>query len=227
MRILAQIAFGLVLGYLAGSLTESSLHRLIKHAGRRGRSFWARFPRLCEPFRRAYYSHHIVHHALTFRQDFVTQFRNEDERRALDQRLTGTFGELIRREQYGLTLRGWGIVAFNLPLLPILLLIPAVLGPWVFLGSLPGLAAYSSITIFLHPYLHQRHDDAIGAAPRVIAWLLRTRYVKAAARNHYLHHRYLNCNYNLLLGGDYLLRQHRSPSDDDLAEMKKLGVPVV
>ena len=226
MGIAGQIAAGLVLGYLVATLTESSLHRLIKHARSRGRAVWKRYPRVFQPFIRAYYSHHVVHHALTFRQDFVTQFRDRAEQEQLDEQLTGEFGALIRREQYGLTLRGSGIVAFNLPIVPFVPLIGFALGPWVLLGALPGLCAYSAITIFLHPYLHRRHSEAVREAPGAIRWLLHTRYIRAAARNHYLHHKYIRCNYNLLLGGDYLLSQHRAATADDLEEMRRLGVPV-
>lgn len=226
MRVVVQIVAGLVLGYAVATLTESSLHRLIKHARSGGRAVWNRYPRLFQPFRRAYYSHHVVHHALTFRQDFVTQFRDEAEREELDRQLTGELGDLIRRERYGLTLRGYGILAFNIPILPFVPLIGFALGPWVLLGALPGLCAYSSITIFLHPYLHRRHGEALREAPPLLRWLLKTRFVKAAARNHYLHHRYVRCNYNLLLGGDYLLGQHRAATERDLQEMRKLGIPV-
>jgi hypothetical protein len=226
MSAAGEITLGLVLGYVIASLTESSLHRAIKHGRRRARTLWRRYPRVFQPFLRAYYSHHIVHHALTFRQDFVTQFRDPADKERLDRQLSGPLGDLIRREQYGLTLRGSGILAFNVPILPFLPLIGFSLGPWVLLGALPGLFAYSAITIFLHPYLHRRHDDAIREAPVVLRWLLRTRFVKAAARNHYLHHRYIRCNYNLLLGGDFLLGQHRAASAQDLADMRTLGLAV-
>jgi len=226
MSIIAQIIAGLGIGYLVATLTESSLHRLIKHARTGGRAVWKRYPRLFHPFLRAFYSHHVVHHVLTFRQDFITQFRNKAEKEELDKQLIGAFGELIRREQYGLTLRGYGILAFNAPILPFVPLIGFALGPWALLGALPGLCAYSSITIFLHPYLHRRHVDAIREAPPLIRLLLKTSFVKAAARNHYLHHRYLRCNYNLLLGGDYLLGQHKAATKQDILDMRRLGVPV-
>lgn len=226
MTAALQVLIGLMLGYVIASLTESSLHRLIKHAGPRGRSTWRGHPDIFRPFIRAHHSHHVVHHALTFRQDFVTQFRDDAEKELLDQQLTGSFGDLIRRERYGLTLRGSGILAFNVPILPFVPLIGFTLGPWVLLGALPGLFAYSAITIFLHPYLHRRHDQALMEAPPILRWLLKTRFVKSAARNHYLHHRYLHCNYNLLLGGDYLLGQHRAATAEDLIDMRRLGVPV-
>jgi hypothetical protein len=226
MSITMQITIGLVLGYVIASLTESGLHRLIKHADSEARRSWRKHPRLFQPFIRAYYSHHIVHHALTFRKDFVTQFRSTDEKATLDRQLTGPLGDLIRRECYGLTLRGTGIIAFNVPILPFVPLIGFTLGPWFLLGALPGLFAYSAITIFIHPYLHRRYTEALNEAPPVLRWLLRTRFIKAAARNHYLHHRYLRCNYNLLLGGDYVLGQHRGATGQDLEEMRRIGVPV-
>ena len=226
MHIAAQIIAGLGIGYAVASFTESTLHRLIKHARSGGRAVWNRHPRVFLPFVRAFYSHHVVHHALTFRQDYVTQFRDEAEKQELDRQLTGEFGELIRREQYGLTLRGSGILAFNAPIIPFVPLIGLTLGPWVLLGALPGLFAYSGITIFLHPYLHRRYSDSIRDAPPILRWLLRTKFIRAAARNHYLHHRYIRCNYNLLLGADYVLGQHRAATLQDIEDMRRLGLPV-
>ncbi len=50
--------------------------------------------------------------------------------------------------------------------------------------------------------------------------------MKAVIRNHFMHHRYPNHNFNLLLGGDYLLGYHKVPSKEDKREMTKIGIPL-
>ena len=117
---------------------ESALHRLIEHAPCGFRRWWRRAPRLSEPFRWAFYAHHVIHRRRTFRRDFVTQYLSHEERRELDRRLQGSLGALIRRERYGLTLRGVGLVMFNLPILPFLPILWWGLGSWGVAGTLPG-----------------------------------------------------------------------------------------
>lgn len=223
--MLSHIIAGLLLGYVVASLLESSLHRAIHHAGPQTRRFWAQYPLIGRPFSRAYFSHGIIHHRCTFRRDFLTQFSSKEEREELDRKLRDSDqGSLIRREQYGLTLRGVGVLWFNLPILPVVPLIGFVCGPWVLLGALPGLAAYSGITIFLHPYLHRPHDEVVKGCPPLLRWMLQTNYVKFLRRYHYLHHRYPDCNFNLLLGGDFLLGRDRHPTAQDWDEMRRLGL---
>lgn len=217
---------GLMLGYVMTTLLESTLHRVIYHAGPQTRRFWARYPRISGPFRRAYFSHGIVHHRWTFRENFVTQFSNRQEQERLDQRLRGDQASLIRREQYGITLRGVGIVWFNLPILPWIVLIGQVLGPWGLVGAIPAVAAYSCLAMFVHPYLHRPHEEVVAGVSPVLRWVLKTRYVRFLRCHHYLHHRYGDCNFNLLLGGDVLLGRSRRATAQDWDEMYRLGLVV-
>jgi sterol desaturase/sphingolipid hydroxylase (fatty acid hydroxylase superfamily) len=215
---------GLMLGYGMTTLLESTLHRVIYHAGPRTRRFWARYPRISGPFRRAYFSHGIVHHRWTFRKNFVTQFASRQEQEQLDQRFRSAQALLIRREHYGVTLGGVGIAWFNLPILPGLLLIGLVLGPWGFVGALPAVVAYSCLATFVHPFLHRPHQEAMVGASPVLRWVLKTGYVQFLRRHHYLHHRYTDCNFNLLLGGDVVLGRYRPPTVQDWDEMRRLGL---
>ena len=64
-------------------------------------------------------------------------------------------------------------------------------------------------------------------APPLMAWLLRTRYLKAVYRNHFMHHRYGGTgNYNLVLGADYVRRCLRRPDDGDLRAMREVDMPL-
>jgi hypothetical protein len=227
MSILLQVLIGLPIGYLIASLAESFLHRNIQHAGGRVRKFWLRYPRLFKPFLRAFYSHHTIHHARTFRRDFVTQFQSKEEQEAVDRIMPPGWLEQIKQEEYGLTLKGFGVIMFLLPVLPCVPLLFWLTGPWVTAGAMiPLLIVYPLMSKWVHPLLHRAHEDAVSGATPLEAWILKTAYMKAVVRGHYLHHRYINCNYNLLLGGDFLLGVHRKSSTKDLEEMARIGLPV-
>ena len=226
MRILYHLLAGLMLGYVMATLLESTLHRVIYHAGPQTRRFWARYPRISGPFRRAYFSHGIVHHRWTFRDDFVTQFSARQEKERLDLRIKGPQASLIEREHYGMTLKGVEIIWLNLPILLCIVLIGLVLGPWALVGALPSVAAYSCLAMFVHPYLHRsQREEAAGVSP-VLRWVLKTGYVRFLRCHHYLHHRYADCNFNLLLGGDVVFGRYRLPTAQDWDEMRRLGLVV-
>jgi hypothetical protein len=227
MSVILQVLFGLPIGYLIATLAESFLHRSVQHAGAGVRKFWLRYPRLFGPFLRAFYSHHVIHHARTFRRDFVTQFRSRQEQEALDRAMPPGWLERIKGEEYGLTLKGWGVLMFLLPVFPCVPLLYWLVGPWATAGALvPLLVVYPLMSKWIHPLLHRAHEDAVSRATPLEAWLLKTPYMKAVVRGHYLHHRYINCNYNLLLGGDFLFGVHRTSSPRDIADMARLGLPV-
>jgi hypothetical protein len=79
---LAQLALGFALGYVMASLIESYVHQHVSDAPYKSVRRWERHPRLFKYFIRTRYSHHVIHHAKTFKQDFVTQFRSAAERSA-------------------------------------------------------------------------------------------------------------------------------------------------
>lgn len=227
MSIILQVFAGIALGYLAATLAESFLHRAILHAGSRMRRYWKRHPLLCTPFLRAYYCHHVVHHGLTFKKNHVTQFQDEQERGRLDSRLPIRWARLLREEQYGLTLRGSGLLMFVLPVVPLLPLIYFLCGTWVTIGAaIPLLIIYPCMSMVIHPVLHLPHEAACSSASWIFVRLLKTPYMQAVMRNHYLHHQYGDCNFNLLLGGDYLLGVHRPPLPEDVRRMSELGILV-
>jgi len=112
------------------------------------------------------------------------------------------------------------------PLLPALPLAGSAPGLWALAGAAVALALPPLLSHCIHPYLHMTHAQALGAAPKATAWLLRRRYFRAMARSHYMHHRYVAVNFNLLLGGDVLRGCHRMPDEKDLLAMRRLGLPV-
>ncbi|WP_437640746.1 hypothetical protein [Sorangium sp. So ce854] len=220
-----QILAGLALGYLTVSMGESFLHRSALHASLQVRRASKRLGLAGRPLLRAYTSHTVVHHGKTYRDSHVRQFQSREEQERLDRWIAETQGDRrIIRERYGVSLAGLGILAFVAPVLPFFALYALFLPAPVSLGALLPLVVYPLSSRVLHPYLHMPRDEAMARASRPMRWLLGTRYVRFISRHHYLHHRYMHCNYNLLWLGDLLLGRHRRPSDDDLAEMRGQGM---
>jgi hypothetical protein len=217
---------GAILGYLTVSVAESFLHNNVQHGRARVRKFWEQHPILMGSFSKAYFSHHIIHHSRTFRKNHVTQFRSQEEKARLDAELTGMRGALIQRERYGLSLAKGGVLKFILPVIGFLPLIYWPLGGWALCGALIPFTLYPMSSKYLHPYLHMRYADALRTAPPLLRWFLRTRYCRFIYRHHYLHHRYVRCNYNLLFGGDFLLGVYRRAAPEDLANLQAIGLPV-
>lgn len=155
----------------------------------------------------------------------VRQFESREEQERLDRWIVETQGDRrMIREQYGVSLAGLGILAFAAPVLPFFALYALFLPAAVVAGALLPLVAYPLSSLVLHPYLHMPRAEAMARASRPMRWLLDTRYVRFISRHHYLHHRYMHCNYNLLWLGDLLLGRHRRPSDEDLTEMRSQGM---
>jgi hypothetical protein len=216
---------GSLLGLLSATITESIGHKLAGHPGPRQRKFYRKFPRLMAPFLKPYYQHLVIHHHRTFKGDHFTQFANQLEKDKLDawigKKFSPEFAELIWTERYNLTLKGIsGTLPFALPFL---------LGPFVILVTLGPLAASASLLTafipvwlskYVHPLVHLPHETA-NEHP-FIRWLMRTRYMRHVFRNHYLHHQHLEKNFNLLLGGDYLVGLHHAASPEEDARLRML-----
>jgi hypothetical protein len=225
MNTWIQIAVGLTTSYLIATLAESFMHRTIGHAGARIRRFWARHPRLCGMLTRAHYRHAVVHHGLTFARDHVTQFLDASDKARVDAILEPRGDWLIEKERYGLTIHPRGLLTFNAIALPIAPVLYWVCGPIACLSALPAVLAPPLLSMFVHPYLHLPHEEAVRLAPRPLALLLKSRYGRAVARHHYVHHVYQRFNFNLLMGGDRLLGTYLQASPDDLLAMEAIGIP--
>ena len=219
---------GFVIGYVVASLLESFLHQRIGHASRETVDRWQQGSRLLRYLAGIHYSHHVVHHLRTFKQDHVTQFRSREDRERVDRELArfGTAGDQIIRSGYGLRLDGLGGLVFALPLLPGLPWITSPDAAWAMLGAGVALALPPLLSHYIHPYLHLPHAEAVRQAPKLTGWLLGRWYFRTIARHHYVHHRCPRTNFNLLLGGDWLRRCHRTADGVQCSAMRQLGLPV-
>lgn len=226
LAYLAKFAGGFGFGYLSASLIESFVHQHVSDAPPKRVKQWQQHPRLLKYLIRTNYSHHVIHHRKTFRRDHITQFCGVDEQEALNELLAelGNHGEIIKRSKYAIKLHGSGSLVFAAPLLPMVPVCYLLAGRWATLGACLALSLPPLLSNYVHPYLHMRHRDAVKQAPAWLAVLLRTSYFRMMARHHYLHHRYVACNFNLLLGGDWLRRVSRQPGELDMPLMKALGL---
>lgn len=225
---LLQGLLGFTIGYTLATLIESYMHQHVSDAPAQYVTKWKRYPRLFRYLIRTRYSHHIIHHSKTFKINYVKQFVSKKEQEELDDELRskGKHGDIIMRSNYAIKLHGSGSLVFIAPLVPAAPLIYWFLGIWGAVGGVIALSLPPLFSNFVHPYLHMPHHKAVSTAPFPLSWLLKTRYFRAMARNHYMHHKYLKGNYNLLLGGDLIRGAYKSPSKKDIAVMADLGLPV-
>lgn len=226
LSVPGRVLLGFAVTYLVATVSESLLHRYIGHANIWTRRFWSRYPRFFGPLLRVHYRHAIVHHGLTFRVDHLTQFANAEAQAEVDRHVAPRGDDLIRRERYGLTIGLRGLFTYNLTVAPIALILYVIAGPWAVWGAMPVLTLAPLSASLVHPFLHCHPEEVATKVPVLVAFLMRTRYYRALVRHHFLHHKYPNCNFNLLLGGDYLLGTHRWPTGLDVIEMEELGFPL-
>ena len=227
MLEIVHVVAGFVLGYLLVSICESYFHRALGHASAglrklcRGGGVFGAF------VIRAWYGHGVVHHFGTYRKNHVTQFSSREEEARLRRRLLARGRAHIPAQDYGLRIGGPGeFLRFVAPTLPFMALLCWFGGAWFSLGAVVPLVVMPLLSEFMHPLLHLRHDEARKAAPRLLRPLVATRYFRFIACHHWLHHRHLDVNFNLMPGGDFLLGYHRAPTRAELAEMTAIGLRV-
>ncbi len=220
-----QVLAGVLIGYLVLCISESASHRHLLHAQPKFRRFWKRMSGLGDYIHNSWYSHHVVHHYRTFRQDYVTQFKSADEEETLK-------ADLIRRGKKQISLNSYGLrvgnfkqwIKYLYPHLPHYVLMCYLGGLWFSLGALVPLLFYQWLAHFAHPYLHMNYQLALKNASPLMRPFLRSTYFRFLAQHHFMHHKYVECNFNLMLGGDVIWQCQRFPSAEDYAEMLALGM---
>jgi hypothetical protein len=219
-----RLVFGLAAGYVAASVSESWCHRRFGHMAPRLRMLARRLPILLGWLRVICFFHHVVHHRATYCEGFTVQFRDTGERGRLLRRLSPILRPQATATDFGTTITLSSFPFFMGPgaalICPLVLIAPDSACAASLMLFLPPL-----LSMYLHPLMHRRHEDAIFAGG-VSGWLMTTASVRWILRHHWMHHKYESVNFNLLPGGDYLLGTHRSPSTADLQEMSRDGIPV-
>lgn len=226
----AQLIGGGLIGFVIASFLESYLHKNGGHASQdlramASQSGWRGWigRRLAE----AHFSHTMIHHGKTFRADHVTQFRDEDEQKALDTELRarGPSGEEVIEERYGLTIKDANVPQFLQPYAAtaVAVAIGLQLAPAAVMGMTLPLLMAPCTSKYMHPYDHMKRAEALKSAGPFMRWLLQTRYAEMMSRLHYVHHRGGGGNENLLPPlGDIMLGRYRKPNVKQLLEMRDL-----
>jgi hypothetical protein len=222
--VFLQVLSGLLLGYLAASVSESWCHRQFGHTTPGILKQFRRHRSTLGWLREIRFSHAILHHRATFTRSFTEQFEDTDERLQVMNRLPSTILSRAQATNFGAT-----ITLSSFPFfmgLPLALIAPVFfVNPIIFIAACSMLPLPALLSMHLHPLMHMPYEKAANT-PGVTGFIMKTSVVRWIVRHQWLHHRYEESNFNLLPGGDFLLGTHLSASPDDLREMAQEGIPV-
>jgi hypothetical protein len=223
MNRILQISIGLATGYVIASMAESFQHHWFGHSPRWMQRIWKRYPRLLSWLRKLWWGHMAIHHFTASGKWFCSP---QTKQAAVLSRMTPEERSVAIGTQFGLTIMLNSFIWFMwLPMTTLPLL-------WVTIGGLGTIAALVPMALppllskLVHRHIHCSYSVAIRESSLAVRWLLKTRYGRAMIRHHWLHHRYPGTNFNLLLGGDWILRVARRPTDDDNLKMSAQGIPL-
>lgn len=225
MEDIILILFGVIFGYFVIAVTESISHGTLLHASGDRREFWTKFGKVSNYFLDSWYSHHVVHHYKTFRTNYVTMFDNKEHEVSLRDTLIRNGKEQVVLDSYGLRIGSfYKKIQYLYTHVIQIALISYFGGPWVTLGLLIPICFYVWVAEYVHPYIHLPYSVALESAGPLMRVFLKTSYFKFLTRHHFLHHKYVNCNFNLMLGGDVFWGKQRRAIDADFNEMNDLGL---
>jgi hypothetical protein len=206
---------GIILGFLSATVSESFFHKFFAHPSDSQIKFYFKYKILLKAWLKPYFHHLVIHHEMTYQDNLFDQFDSDKNKKDVDnwieRNFDQDFSKLIKDERYNLTLkRASGILPFAGPFCVGPILIGLVLGPVAFFASLTTAYIPVWLSKFIHPLIHNPHETCTHS--KFIQWLMKTKYMEAVLLNHFLHHQDGSRNYNLLLGGDYLLGLFRRPT---------------
>lgn len=231
MFVIIDSLIGILLGWIGGSLIESIFHQHLGHSNKKLRDIFERIYGLGTWFKKAYESHNIVHHTMTYKKDHVTQFNDQQnpvEKVDADIVAKGINLKHIHSQEYGITLNFIGFLKFSLPF--VLTWLPFAWYFWskaiiVCITSLLTSLIAPAFSTWLHPYLHLKYKDAILLAPWPMNYLMSSQYGKFLWVYHWLHHKNRAINFNLMLFGDLVRGCYRIPTNQDMIDASKVGGP--
>lgn len=219
------------MGYAISSIAEHALHRYVGHPNGRMQGLFKKAGAFGQAILNIAFSHGKVHHKKTFTKDFFNQFATQAEKDELDRELDdmGKIGQQIKDVRYGLTVSTDAVVLSLLVTAPVHGALVWAMG----LGPAQAAALFAPTVLFplaskyLHPFIHDRQEEALAEVGPIGKWFLQTRYVEMMARYHYGHHHEGQSgqsggrggNYNLLWGADWIFGQLRKPTIKQVIRM--------
>lgn len=224
-----------IIGYFGATMAEHAIHKYGGHGTTKLKQITERIAWLGKFIKDTSFGHAVVHHGLTYKQDYATQFRDRAEEVQLKKLLFERFGitqkevEQIARSKYGASLSTKGVLQGLAGTAPAYLAASYLLGfgPIASFAMLSPTAAYIALSKSVHPYMHMSRTEVLQTAPRFIRWILTSRYGEWVSRHHWIHHKGGGGNYNLLhlgIGGDSLMGELKNPTLEQIIEMRKLDL---
>lgn len=176
----------LIISYLIATLWEHYLHKEILHVKPKKAKKWQESYKLLY---KGVYSHHVVHHK---------QFDSQEQREKLDKHLIKKFGQTNDRRQYGLTINTvWEYIMFMLPWFFIAPFVYLYFELYQFIIFTLVLMLPLLLSKFIHPFLHSDLENK--------SWIYNNFYTRKIYKTHRIHHEDDTKNFNLLLGGDWIM----------------------
>lgn len=174
-----------------------------------------------------WYSHEVIHHHSTFRNNQVIQFSNPGEEALLRGKLIANGHAHVLEHDYGLRVGSLRLfIRYIFPTIPLVVMGCMLFGQWFGFSAIIFLIIMPLMSEYVHPLLHMPYEEAYEHAPIVLKPLVKTEYFRFLARYHWLHHENPAANFNLLLGGDYLFGTYRTATSVELVEMARIGLHV-
>ncbi len=225
-------------GLAITSFAEYAFHRYGAHASQKLRDL----PIIGQLLKGMHFNHSIVHHGVTYKK-YTAQFDDLNHKLHVDNFIHGkvkqnNFGEryqtnLVKKSAYGLVLSKKDY--FNL-VAPVSSL-TALIG--YFLGFDPIMLTLSTVPTFFYPvgvnfvhkYMHLPRQQVLEKTQNkiVLRKLLNSRYGNLMAQIHYVHHKKVRTNFNLLYPlADIIFGTMKLPDLKELAEIRRqdgLGLP--
>ncbi|MDR3612866.1 MAG: hypothetical protein P4L53_04815 [Candidatus Obscuribacterales bacterium] len=247
--IVIEVCVGLaLLGPICASMHESLVHQYIAHAKRETVNFWRRHPRIFLTLLLGHFFHHVVHHGKTFREGYLKQFGRPLEHEDVDAWAPEAFYKAFPAEHQAYIRKAaspaaiieklhaseYGLGAaspcrFALTIVPLVLVVLLVAPFWLAFGTGASmLFLYPAMSCIIHR--NMMHVPQVAGGGRVqnilTKFLVGSAYMKWLERYHWLHHRYVYCNYNLLVFADFLRGTWRRATAADLEKMQTEGLDV-
>jgi len=189
-----------ITSYFTATLWEHYLHKEILHARPKKAKKWSKYYRLLY---KGVYSHHVVHHKKTFQTNYHRQFDSQKQQQELDIHLIEKFGQTNNRRKYGLTINTlWEYSMFMLPwffMAPLVYLYFELYQFFIFTFTLMLPLLLSK---YIHPFLHTDLENK--------SWIYNNFYTRKIYKTHKNHHQDDTKNFNLLLGGDWIMGSYQA-----------------
>jgi len=209
---MVNLIISVIITYLTTSIWETFVHWKILHASKKSRLQWRRRGGIFNLMRKGYFSHNVIHHRKTYKNNHFIQFESHHKKALLDAKLQPKFG----CHRYGVTVSGfWELFVFtSIPLTLSTITFIALAPKFLPLGIIIAISPLL-LSKYLHPLLHENFTSKLEQNT-FKAWVTRSHFFNFIQHYHFIHHKYGLCNFNLLPGGDFLMQAWKSTQNSNI-----------